>query len=191
MKGGAYGGLLLQRWLRLRRRLLLSGLSGRGRGTAPPPRPVSDVEADVQDVAVLDDIGLAFESLLAVARGVGVRAGGDEVVPADHLATDEAPRNVGVDRARRVERRAAAAERPRARLLLARGEERHEIERLEEPPRDLADRRGATVAERRGLLLRKLRKLGLELSVDASGPVLDREQRLRRKRLELRRQLAP
>src|SRR3954470_18129979 len=48
----------------------------------------------------------------------------DEHVPADHLTADEAARDVGVDRLGRIERRLPLAERPRPRLLLARGEER-------------------------------------------------------------------
>ena len=44
----------------------------------------------------------------------------------------------------------------------------------------------AAVAERRGLLVGQLRELRLELQVDPAGPVDDRDQRLRRQRLELR-----
>src|SRR5579872_233056 len=71
-----------------------------------------DVEADVQHVAVLDDVGLPLEPLPARTCGLGVAAGGHEVVPADHLAADEPARDVGVDRRGRVERGAAAAQRP-------------------------------------------------------------------------------
>jgi len=35
-------------------------------------RRESDVEADVQDVAVMDDVGLALEALLALPGGFGV-----------------------------------------------------------------------------------------------------------------------
>src|SRR6185503_6024167 len=143
-------------------------LSGHVRGLTPDMAS-SDVEADVQDVAVLDGVGLALEALLAVAGGVGVGAGGNEVVPADHLAADEAARDVGMDRPGGVERGASSAQRPRTRLLLASGEERHEVEHLEQPARDLADRRGAPVAERGRLLVRQLRELRLELRVDTAG----------------------
>ena len=57
-----------------------------------------------------------------------------------------------------------------------------------QPPHDLVERRRA-LAIRRRLLVGQLGELGLELQVDAARPVLDREQRLRRQRLELRRQL--
>src|SRR6476469_10698899 len=46
------------------------------------------------------------------------------------------------------------------------------------------------VAELGGLLVRELGELRLQLAVDAARPVLDRKQRLRRQRIELRRQLA-
>jgi hypothetical protein len=42
-----------------------------------------------------------------------------------------------VDRSRRVERRLPLPQRPRARLLLAGGEERDQVVRRREPPRDL------------------------------------------------------
>ena len=56
-----------------------------------------DVEADVEDVPVLDDVGLALEPLETASRGLRMRAALDEVVPADHLAADEAACDVGVD----------------------------------------------------------------------------------------------
>ena len=123
-------------------------------------------------------------------RRLGVRAGLDQVVPVDHLAADEAAGDVGVDRLGRVERGLAPAQRPGTRLLVARGEERDQVERVAQAARDLLERRGAAVAKRRRLLVVELGQLGLEREVDPAGPVLDREQRLRRQRLELRRQLA-
>src|SRR5581483_11664171 len=55
---------------------------------------------------------------------------------------------------------------------------------------DLAERRRrALAAELGGLLLGQLRELRLELQVDAVRAVDDRDQRLRRERLELRREL--
>src|SRR5207248_6160999 len=64
-----------------------------------------------------------------------------------------------------------------------------QVERAGEPAGDVLERRLAAVAECGGLLVRQLRELGLELQVDAAGAVDDREQRLRRQGLELRRQL--
>src|SRR5512141_2478535 len=107
-----------------------------------------DVEADVQHVAVLDDVGLAFEPLLAMLRDLGVRAELDEVAPVDDLTANEAPGDVRVDRAGRVERGLAVAQRPRARVLLPRREERDQVERLRETAGDLVERRRAPITER-------------------------------------------
>src|SRR3954464_16051900 len=107
----------------------------------------SDVEARVEDVPVLDDVGLAFELLLAGPRGLRMATGRDEIVPAHDLAADEAARDVGVNRLRGIERRFAASQRPGPRLLVARGEERDQVERLREPAHDLAERRLATAPQ--------------------------------------------
>src|SRR4029079_15035226 len=102
-------------------------------------------------VAALDLVRLPLQSLLALTGRLRVRAGGDEIVPTDHLAADEPARNVGVDRRGGVEGPAPAAATPRARLLLARREERDEVELVEEPLRDLAER-GLPLAEVRRLV---------------------------------------
>ena len=60
----------------------------------------SDVEADVQDVAVLHLVGLPLEPLRPALRRLGVRAGVEQVAPGDRLAADEAARDVRVDRRR-------------------------------------------------------------------------------------------
>src|SRR5438132_521673 len=67
------------------------------------PTRSSDVEADVEHVPVLDDVILSLETLPAPMRGLGPAPGLDEVVPAQHLAADEAAGHVGVDRGGRVE----------------------------------------------------------------------------------------
>src|SRR4051794_274632 len=153
-------------------------------------RTASDVEADVQDVTVLHHIGLAFELLLACARDLRVGTKLYQVVPADHLAADEAARDVRVDRRRRIERRLAAAERPCTGLLLAGGEEGDQVECLGEPADDFTERRRRPLAAKLcSLLLRELRELGLELQIGPLGAVDDRDQRLRGQRLELARQL--
>ena len=132
-----------------------------------PGRPASDVEADVEDVAVGDDVGLALESLQAAPGRLGVRAGLQQVVRRDHLAADEPARDVGVDRRRRVERGLSVAERPRARLLLAGGSRRSGSAHPSSGD-DLVERR-RPIAERRRLLVGELGELGLGLAVDASG----------------------
>src|SRR5215216_2512076 len=148
-----------------------------------------DVKSHVQDVAILYLIRLAFEALDAAASGLGAGAGLDEVPPADHLAADEATRDVGVDRGRSVERGRAPLQRPRARLLLPRGVEDDEPERLGELTDDLLEGGAGSVAELRRLLIGELAELGLEREVGPAGTVDDRDQRLRGQRLELPRQL--
>ena len=100
-------------------------------------------EPDVEHVAVLDDVALAFQALEAAARCLGVRTALDQVVPADHLGPDEAVGDVSVNRSRRVERRQAVAKRPRTRLLVAGGEKADEVERGEEAADYILERRGA------------------------------------------------
>src|SRR2546421_1966392 len=173
----------------------------------------SHVEADVEDVTVLDDIRLSLEPLSAGPRSRRVASRLDEIVPAHNLAADEAARNVGVDRLRRVEGGLATPERPGPCLLLARGEERDQVERLREPAYDLSERGLASAAELRRLRQLELSQLSLELEVDAGCGCKSRrqsrrlaaedraafggartvdefEQRLRRQRLELGGQLA-
>src|SRR5207244_12754206 len=132
---------------------------------------------------------LAPQRRPAVPACPRMRAVLDEVVPADHLAADEAARDVRVDRLGGVERGPTAAERPRAGLLVAGREEDDQVERLLQAADDLVER-GLAFAERGGLLWRELGELGLELEVDPSRSVLDREQRLRGQRLERRRNRA-
>src|SRR5207248_6781328 len=73
---------------------------------------------------------------------------------------------------------------------LPRREERDQVERLCQPPHDLAERGLAAAPELRRLLGGQLGELRLELEIDPVGSVDDLEQRLRRERIELRRQLA-
>ena len=113
-------------------------------------------EADVEDVSVLDEVALPLQALQASARGLGVGAARDEVVPADHLGADEAVGEVRVDRFGRVERGQPAAERPRPRLLVTGREEADEIEGGEEPADDLLER-GSSLAEGGGLAPRAAR----------------------------------
>src|SRR5256714_678592 len=143
-----------------------------------------DVEPDVQDVAVLDLVGLAFEPLEAAFRGLRVRAGLDQVVPADDLRADETARDVGVNRGRGVEGALSPAQRPRTRVLLACGEKRDQAEGVAQAAHHLLERRLA-VPKRGRLLGRQLGELRLQLEIDPLRPVLDRQQRLRRQRLEL------
>ena len=66
--------------------------------------------AEVDDVAVLDDVFLAFEADLAVFAARRHRSARDERVVGDHFGADEAALDVGVDFAGRLLRRRAARE---------------------------------------------------------------------------------
>src|SRR5215208_476507 len=140
-------------------------------------------ETNVQDVAVLDDVGLPLESLNAAAHCLRPRAGRDEVVPGDDLAADEPACDVGVDLLGGVECRLATLQRPRTRLGIAGGEVRDQIELFEQLSEDALERRRA-VAELRRLLGREPGQLELELGVDPVRAVLDDDQWLRRQRVE-------
>src|SRR5256885_13063178 len=92
-----------------------------------------DVEADVEDVSVLDDVLLPLETLQAALCRLRARAALDQVVPPDHFPADEPPGDVGVDRLPRVQRGLTAPQRPRACLGVAGGEESDQIERVLQP----------------------------------------------------------
>src|SRR5262249_34407101 len=62
-----------------------------------PPIAGSDVEAEVHDVAVLDDVGLAFLAHLAGLRRAALSLEADIVVVGDGLGGDEALLEIGVD----------------------------------------------------------------------------------------------
>src|SRR4029453_14110534 len=87
-----------------------------------------DVKPDVEDVAVLHDVALPLEPLKTPPGGLRVRPALGEGAPADPLAADEPTRDVGVNRLRRLERRAPAPERPCAGLVLPNPEEHDEVE---------------------------------------------------------------
>src|SRR6185295_11038240 len=87
-------------------------------------------EAEVDDVAVLDDVLLALEPHLAVLLARGHRAARHQVIVADDLGTDEAALDVAVDLAGGELRRRIARDRPGAALVLADGEERDVAEQV-------------------------------------------------------------
>src|SRR5436309_937070 len=78
---------------------------------------------DMEDIAVLDDVGFAFQAIDAVALGFLHGADAAEVVVADDLAADEAACQVGVDLGGAFDRRGPAAYGPGAAFILADGEE--------------------------------------------------------------------
>src|SRR5579864_3594034 len=80
---------------------------------------MSDVEPDLQHVAVLHLVVLAFNAKLARLLGRLPRAQAEELVPADHLGADEPALQVGVDHPRALGGLGAGAEGPRPALLVA------------------------------------------------------------------------
>src|SRR5690242_20272712 len=64
----------------------------------------SDVEAEMEDVALLDPVLLAFQPQPPRFPGAGFPAVADEVVVADGLGADEALLEVGVDHRRGLRR---------------------------------------------------------------------------------------
>src|ERR687890_631967 len=100
------------------------GESGRRR----PPSPSKEgcgpsvSEAEVEDVAVLDDVVLTLQPQLARVAGAGLALQCNVIRVGDGLGADEALFEVGVDHARRLGRPRAARHRPRPRLLGADGE---------------------------------------------------------------------
>src|SRR4051794_24993268 len=92
----------------------------RGDATAPAG---SDVEADLQHVAVDHLVVLALDPELAGFLGLVPRAQIEELVPPDDLGPDEAPLQVGVDDPGALGRLGAGPEGPRPALLVTGGEE--------------------------------------------------------------------
>src|SRR5450631_2953004 len=96
----------------------------------------SDVELEVNDVAVFDDVLLAFELQLGVGAAGALGAVLDEVFPPDHFGLDEAALEVGVDDARGLRGLGAALDGPGAALVGAGGEEGDEVQDLVRGVRD-------------------------------------------------------
>src|SRR5688500_18715276 len=78
---------------------------------------VLDVEQEIDDVAGLDDVGLALAAERPEPLGFGHRAGGDHVVVADDLGTDEPALDVAVNGTGRFDGGLAPADRPGAALI--------------------------------------------------------------------------
>src|SRR5947208_16535080 len=93
-------------------------------------RRSSDREPEVDDVAVPHDVLLALEAQLPRLAALRLAPVADELVERHHLGADEAALDVAVDLAGGLERRRAAADRPGAALVLARGEEADEVEQV-------------------------------------------------------------
>ena len=86
--------------------------------------------AEVDDIAVLDDVFLAFEPLKVLGLGFLERAGLVEIVEGRDLGPDEALGDVGVDLAGRFDGVRAALEIPAADLGLSGREEGDDPNRI-------------------------------------------------------------
>src|ERR1017187_744229 len=98
--------------------------------TPTMPRVRLDIEAEVDDVAVLDDVVPPLQPLATLLADGEIRPGRDQLLGPDHLSADEATGKVGVDDAGGLQGGAAALQRPGAHLLLP---GREEGEQVEEP----------------------------------------------------------
>src|SRR5262249_13141528 len=101
-------------------------------GTNPLPAPAakrgaSHVEAEVEDVAVLDDVVLAFGPHLAGLLGALLSVASDEGLIGYGFGPDEAALEIRVNDACRFGSGRAAAHGPGAGLLRPHGEEGHEV----------------------------------------------------------------
>src|SRR5207302_1922096 len=79
----------------------------------------SDVEADLEHVAVLDLVVLALDAQATRVLGGVPRAELEQLVPSDDLGTDEASLQVGVDDTGALGRLGSGAEGPGPALLVA------------------------------------------------------------------------
>src|SRR6516165_4121158 len=90
----------------------------------------SGIEPEMHDVAVGNDIILAFEAKLAGIAGAGFAVERDVVGIGDGLGANKALLEIGVDHAGGGRRPGAAVDGPGAGLLRAHGEIGDEIEKL-------------------------------------------------------------
>ena len=74
-----------------------------GKATGPSPGFIQlYVEAEVDDVSVLNYVLLAFNAKLPNLPTFGFRTEADEILVGNNLGTNEAPLHIGVDLARRL-----------------------------------------------------------------------------------------
>src|SRR6188472_1406874 len=143
--------------------------SGKRGSQAQRPERGSDVEAELDDVAVVHDVILALETCLATVPGLQDGAGVDQIDERDDLGLDEALLEVGVDHARGLRRLPALADRPRARFLRACRQVRLQAERVEADAGQLIQARLVLTGRRQqlGRILRvEVDELGLDLRVE-------------------------
>src|SRR5712692_7230169 len=99
----------------------------------------SYVEAEMHDVAVLDDVVGAFEPHPAGILGALLAAMGDKIRIGDGFGADKALLEIGVDGSGGLRRLSAAGDRPGARLLRPGGQERDQVEQCVAGADDLVE----------------------------------------------------
>src|SRR5207244_3403817 len=100
-----------------------------------------DAEANVQDVAILDDIVLALQTEEAFRARIRHGAGGHQIVVRDHLGPDEAAFQIGMNLAGRLRRLGPPTYRPGAYLIFTSRQEADQVQQLITSPDDLVQRR--------------------------------------------------
>src|SRR5687767_3537672 len=93
-------------------------------------------KTEVDDIAVLDDVVLAFQPDFAVLAAYRHRAARGQRIVADDFGADEPALNVAVDLPGGELGRRAARDRPGAAFVLADGEKRHVAEQVVAGPDD-------------------------------------------------------
>ena len=88
------------------------------------------VEFKVEDVTVLDDIGLAFLTQFAVIACTGFTAKGDEIVIGDGFGLDETAFKIGMDHTGGIRCGCAGIYRPCTRFFRANREEGQKVKQL-------------------------------------------------------------
>src|SRR2546422_8907664 len=87
-------------------------------------------KSEIYDIAVLDDVLLAFEAHLAMVTAGSHRTAGNQRVVGNDFGADEPPGDVAVNLAGRQLCGRLARDRPGAALVLADGEERDVSEQV-------------------------------------------------------------
>src|SRR6266699_7048514 len=108
------------------------------RAATPSFRPVmfeakgrglfADIKAKVGDIAILDDVVFAFETLQALFCGGGKRAAGHKVFKTRYLGANKATLDIGVDLAGGLGRLRSFSHSPGAHLVLACCQEGNQVE---------------------------------------------------------------
>src|SRR5689334_10271415 len=104
-------------------------------------RAHSDRKAEMNDIAVTDNVILSLQTKLAGLLAFGFASQSDEVFIGDHFGTDEAALDVAVNFSRRFARRRALCDGPGAHLVFACGKKADQIQKPVRSLNESASRR--------------------------------------------------